>query len=239
MIKLGTNSIGKIYLGSNSIGKAYLGSNLVFQKGSSPTPSIQPVFYDALVFDGVASISTSYVLPSGCSVVCGFGYEAEKKAQAIFLASGGGGYLGVSIGGNSDATKRQMIVYYDSSSILATNHYLNWSNATYELFVTQQRFGWGDTSYTYTKGTAHPTGGLLIGTTGGATPPFTGRMGTLRVYGSETASATEASDFANYTPVATFRPCTYNGEAGLWYVEGDTFYGNTAGNGSLSVLNNS
>lgn len=39
MIKLGSNSIGKIYLGSNSIGKAYLGSNLVFQKGSSPTPA--------------------------------------------------------------------------------------------------------------------------------------------------------------------------------------------------------
>lgn len=39
MIKLGTNSIGKIYLGTNSIGRAYLGSNLVFQKGSSPTPA--------------------------------------------------------------------------------------------------------------------------------------------------------------------------------------------------------
>lgn len=39
MIKLGTNSIGGVYLGTNKIGKAYLGSNLVFQKGSSPTPS--------------------------------------------------------------------------------------------------------------------------------------------------------------------------------------------------------
>lgn len=39
MIKLGSNSIGKIYLGSNSIGKAYLGSSLVFQKGSSPQPA--------------------------------------------------------------------------------------------------------------------------------------------------------------------------------------------------------
>lgn len=38
MIKLGTNSIGKIYLGTNSIGRAYLGSNLVFQRGASPTP---------------------------------------------------------------------------------------------------------------------------------------------------------------------------------------------------------
>lgn len=42
MIKLGSNSIGKIYLGSNSIGKAYLGSNIVFQKGSSPTPPTPP-----------------------------------------------------------------------------------------------------------------------------------------------------------------------------------------------------
>lgn len=40
MIKLGTNSIGKIYLGSNSIGKAYLGSNLVFQRGSQPVQLI-------------------------------------------------------------------------------------------------------------------------------------------------------------------------------------------------------
>lgn len=39
MIKLGSNSIGKLYLGSNKIGKAYLGSNLVYQTGSGPSPS--------------------------------------------------------------------------------------------------------------------------------------------------------------------------------------------------------
>ena len=197
--------------------------------------TIQPVFYHALVFDGTAYIATSYVLPSGCSVHCSFGYETEKKAQSIFLAGGGGGYLGVSIGGGSNSTRRQMIPYYDSSSYLATNRYLNWSNKSYELFMTQKRFGWGNTAYTYTKGSAHPTGGLLVGTTGGSTPPFTGKMATLRVYGSDTANVTTAAGFDSYTPVATFRPCTYNGEAGLWYVEGSTFFGNTAGAGTLNV----
>ena len=39
MIKLGTNSIGKVYLGSTEIAKAYLGSTLVYQKAGEPTPN--------------------------------------------------------------------------------------------------------------------------------------------------------------------------------------------------------
>ncbi len=64
MIKLGSNSIGKIYLGSNSIGKAYLGSNLVFQKGGSgptpPTPTpILPAGYTELQY--VATDSRAFI----------------------------------------------------------------------------------------------------------------------------------------------------------------------------------
>ena len=61
MIKLGSNSIGKIYLGSNSIGKAYFGSNLVFQKGVSPTPPGPTPSYtlvDYIQGDGTAYIDT-------------------------------------------------------------------------------------------------------------------------------------------------------------------------------------
>ena len=59
------------------------------------------------------------------------------------------------------------------------------------------------------------------------------------VYGSDAQNVATYAGFDNYTPVATFRPCTYNGVAGMWHVEGNAFYGNTAEAGTLTVLNDS
>lgn len=125
-----------------------------------------------------------------------------------------------------------MMPYYDSSSALASNRYLNFSTATYTFFMTSKRFGWGNTAYTITKGALHPDGGIAFGK---GSQPYTGMLQPVRIYGSETENLTNFNDFANYTPVATFWPCTYNGVAGLWHVEASTFYGNTASSGTLTA----
>ena len=88
-----------------------------------------------------------------------------------------------------------------------------------------------------TKGTATPALGLDIGTADATA--FSGYMETIRVFGSDAKNVTSVSELNNYTPVYTLKPCTYNGEAGLWCEETSTFYGNTAGAGTLTVINNS
>ena len=196
--------------------------------------AVTPVFYNYLKFDGTAYIETTYVLPSGCSVRCSLGNETLKATQATFSATGGGGTIQLFYGGSTNSTRRQMLPYYDSSSYLASNRYLNFSYASYNYFMTSKRQGWGSTSYTFTKGSTHPTGGLRFGYGG---TPYTGTMMTFYVYGSDTQNLTSYDAFDNYTPVATFRPCTYNGVAGMWYVEGNTFFGNTAGSGTLTATN--
>ena len=92
MIKLGNNSIGKIYLGSNAIGKAYLGSNLVYQSGSPTPPGPSPVFYDYLKFDCTAFIETDIQIPENGSIRAGLGSESQKIKQRIMCAYTNGNY---------------------------------------------------------------------------------------------------------------------------------------------------
>lgn len=211
------------------------GGRILWQSGISPATSL--VYYDKLIFDGTAYIETTYVLPENCSIGVTLGNETVKASQGVFYSSGGGGYTSFAIGGNTDTTRRQMVPYYDSSSYLASNRYLKFSNALYSYFMTPSRFGWGSTSYTYTKGNLHPTGGLVLGALASKSTFYSGCMYAFRIYDSSASSATTYGALTANTAVATFRPCTYNGEAGMWYVEGNTFFGNSAGSGSLSVSN--
>ena len=237
MSYIGINSLGKLLLGTTEMAKAYLGTQLVYQSGNGPTPPSGVVFYDFLVFDGTAYIETNYVLPANCSIGGNFGYESQKISQRVFRSQGGGGYILLNYGGSTTTTRRQLVIFNDSSSALVSNLYVNFSYNSYSFFMTPFKYGIGNTSNSYTKGNKHPTGGIVFGDGIGG-QAFTGRMREFKVYDSGAASAASAIDLENnYTPVATFRPCTYNGEAGFWYVEGNQFFGNTAGSGTLSVLN--
>lgn len=240
MSYLYTDKIGRLYLGDTEIAKAYLGSTLVYQNGGTPTPTIEPVFYNYLYFDGVAYIRTNYVLPVNCSIRCTIGAETSKAAQHVFGAYGtNGGYTSIVYGGGTSSTRRQILPFYDSSSYLSSNRVLSFSYNTFSLFLTPQRFGWGNTAYSITKGNLHPDGPFNLGTTGGSssTQKFTGRFEIIRVYGSDASNVSSDSAFDNYTPIATFRPCTYDGDAGIWHVEGNSFFGNTATSGTLTASN--
>ena len=159
MSYLGTTEIGKMFLGDVEIDKAYLGDDLVFSSASGPAP-VAPVFYDYLYFDGAAYIDTDYALPSLFSLTVALGHETIKSSQVIFYAAGGDGGFRITYTSNTTSTNRRMGIYYDSTSINSSNRNLAWSYNEFNFFVTPKRFGWGNTTYTYTKGSNHPTGGV-------------------------------------------------------------------------------
>lgn len=237
MSYIGTTKIGGMYLGSTGIAKAYLGADLVFQKGSQPQP--QPVFYDSLVFDGIAYIETDIVPAANSSFAVRLGNETLKAGQRLFTAPTSVGYIGAILSpANTTSTRRYFTIYYGTSSALNSSRYLAWTYDTYGFFLTPKRFGWGSTSYTITKGNNNANGGLVIGQSSSLSgQPYTGTMGDFKIYGDDAQNVSSYSGFSSYTPTYTLRPCTYNGEAGLWCVETNTFYGNTAGSGLLSVRN--
>jgi hypothetical protein len=237
MSYIGTTEIGKMFLGSVEIDKAYLGDDLVFSSASGPAP-IAPEFYNYLYFDGTAYVNTDYYLPKLCSIRVSLGYESKKVAQRVFMANGSSAYISFIYGSATTSTNRRINIYYGSTSNLSGVRNLSFSHTTFGFFLTPKCYGWGNSSYTISKGSGHPTDAFQIGGWGSG-QPFTGRMATIRIYGSDAQNVSSDDGFDSYTPVATFRPCTYNGDAGLWCVETSTFYGNTAGAGTLTVSNNS
>ena len=205
-----------------------------------PTPTPTPVFYDRLVFDGTAYIETDLIPPTDASFLVRLGNETLKATQRGFNCPTPNGVIGMNYANGTTSTTRYFNVYYGQSSAVSTSRYLAFSTASYYFFLTPSHFGWGSTSYSITRGAENPSGHLSLGSNNSHTgQPYTGRMGIFKIYGSDAQNVTNTSDFANYTPVYTLRPCTYNGEAGMWCVETSTFYGNTAGAGTLSVLNDS
>lgn len=217
--------------------------------GGSPTPPDPPtppgpptpegvVFYDYLYFDGVAKIETDIILPPLASFAVPLGKETNKAAQRVFISSSGSGNLIQCIYGSSTtSTKRYLGTYYGSSSNLTTNNTINFSTETFNYFLTPKRVGYDSTGWSITKGSGYPTEGTLkIGgwSTGN---PYSGRMGTFLIFGSDAQNATTYNGLLAFTPVYTLRPCTYNGEAGFWCVETDSFYGNTAESGALIASN--
>lgn len=208
------------------------------------TSEVHPdvVFYDRLVFDGTAYIETDIIPPVDASFRVTLGHETIQGAQRLFMnACANSAYTGITITGTVGG-KRTMNIYYCSSSAAFSGLTLSWSYKDYTLYMTPKKAGVGDDAgKTLSAGNNAPSGGVLLGTNVAKNgQPFSGRMGRFLIYGSDAKNATGTTDLLNnYTPVYDLRPCTYNGEAGLWCMETSKFYGNTAGAGALSVMNNS
>ena len=208
--------------------------------GGSPVPPTPTgvVFYDKLVFDGTAHIQTDIFIPEDGVIRVTCGGETVKAAQGLFrqLGSGGSSVIAVWYGSATTTTTRKIACRYRTTTS-STTHDLAFGSTRLSLFLTPYYLGWGTAKYSITKGTETPALGLDIGTADANA--FSGFMEAYRVYGDDAKNATSASELINnYTPVYTLQPCTYNGEPGLWCIETSTFYGNTAGAGQLSVMNN-
>lgn len=194
-----------------------------------------PVFHTRLVFDGTAYIDTDVPIPENGSLQVTLGYEATKGTQRIFSADG---IFDAYLNGSTNATSRFFSACYGSTSAVVSGTQLSlaWTYNSYGFFLTPKRVGYGTTTKTFTKGANTPTGGLVVGVNSSHTGvPFTGKiMSRIKIFGDDAQNVTQNSDFSNYTPVATLRPCTYLGEAGLWWVEQSRFFGNSAGSGTLT-----
>lgn len=231
MIKLGNNNIGDIYLGSTPIKKAYLGNDLIYQKGEG---GLGPVFHTYLVFDGDSGIETNISIPANGSLSVTLGNETQKVSQGVFgSGTTADGAIRHFLGGATTTTTRNMVAFYDSTAYVDYQD-LAFSSPIYALYMTPNGWGWGNAYHAYTKGNNHPTGNITFGISSNS-QRYTGQMQTFCVYGTDAQNATSSSEIKSYTPIATLRPCTYNGEAGLWHVEGNTFYGKTVGTGTLTV----
>ena len=227
-----------MYLGTTEIAKAYLGTDLVFQKGS-PTPQYTPVFYDKLIFDGTAYIETDVMVPSDGSITAQLGNETSKAVQCLFGQGNGSYYIvrGTFLNMTTTTSNRIIAARYDNNT--ASTATLSFGTTTYNFFLTPKKFGWGATATNVTKGSQTPTTGIFFGKNNGTTvPAYSGTLGIVKIYDSSAQNVATYDGFSSYTPVATLRPCTYNDAPGLWYVEGNKFFGNSAGAGSLTAANN-
>lgn len=210
--------------------------------GSSPTPpgpTPTPVFYDRLVFDGTAYIETDVIPPVNASLRTTVGYETLKAPQRVFQCQAANStVIGINYNSDTNTRYRYFGVYYGDTSAVSATHRLDFSTDWFSLWLTPNRIGAYSYVYSFTKGPNAAIGPLMIGTNVSHTgQPFTGRMSRFIIYGSDAQNVAQTSDFNNYTPLYTFKPCTYNGEAGMWCIETSRFYGNTAGSGTLTVLN--
>ena len=205
--------------------------------GEPPAPA--PVFYTYLKFDGTAYIDTDITPGGNDSYRVYLGDESVKASQTIFIVPASSYRIGVIYGSATTSIERNFSIYYGASSAVSTGKKLAFSYAKYGFFITPNGFGYGTTFNSFTKGNTGPSGPLVLGNNANhdASRLYTGTMGTFYIYGSDAQNCQTNSAFDNYTPTHTLRPCTYNGEAGLWCVETSTFYGNSAGAGTLSVSN--
>lgn len=240
MIKLGSNSIGKIYLGSNSIGKAYLGSSLVFQKGGGTLP-YTPVAY--IQTDGVAYIDTN---------IKGNTPKSSELKLAPVMASTFATHLGSRLGDN-----RHLLVCQWGNSGYAYDNYITYSyyNGTNQgismatsitnytplivrtkLNSNEQYFGikqQGESQFTeVTASFAHSVSTNLNmylfarnqdGSASQNSPSGT-RVYYCKIY----------SDVSFSTLVFDGVPCVYNNAYGLWDKVSNSFFGNAAGSGAFS-----
>lgn len=205
--------------------------------GGSPQPVIEPVFYDYLVFDGTAYILTPKWEVQNPSFVADLGDETTKAAQRLFMALPQ--LTGVTLSSSTTSTTRAFSFYYGSSSSKNAAQRLAFSTARYSLWMTPKRVGVNASTASITMTAVTLSSGIYIGySTSLSGQRYTGKMGIFKIYGADAQDVSSLSGFDSYTPVYTLRPCTYNGEAGMWCPETSTFYGNSAGAGSFSVMNN-
>ena len=200
----------------------------------------KPVFYNNLYFDGAAYIDTD-IIPTGQNTFrVSIGYESQKSAQHVYDFLTTNGRVRLSYGSNTTSTTRKVNIWYDGSgsgSLKSVD--VAFSVDYYSTILTPYRFFYYSEKTEFSGGgNGVGTGPLVIGALSSHSGNFfTGRISQFRIYGPDAKDITVGSQLNNYTPVITLRPCTYKGEAGLWYVEGNKFYGNTAGSGTLTASN--
>ena len=213
--------------------------------GSTPPPPFPPApagvtFYRKLVFDGTAYIDTGITPTNGDCFKVKLGGETLIGPQNVFMAptTNSSNFLGMRYGANTTSARRIPVINYASTNKNGNQRAIYWATTEFTFFLTKTTFGWDSDYWAISGGSNAINDVLVLGSQPDHTgQQYTGFMGTFYIYDSDAKGAQSADAFDNYTPKYTLWPCTYNGEAGFWCLENNTFYGNTAGAGTLSVSN--
>lgn len=210
---------------------------MIASGGSTPpSPTPQPEFHSRLVFDGLAQIQTDIIPQTDWSMRVSVGGETRQAVQGIFSArKNGDAVVGMWFNSSSNSSKRVLAARYFSTTTDSDHPQKNDYTTRLGLFLTPYRFGYDNTVYSIASNGEAPDAGIMMGAEAGGYN-YTGKLGWFYIYGADAKNATNNADLRdNYTPIYTLRPCTLDGEAGYWCVETSHFYGNTAGQGTLSV----
>ena len=194
-----------------------------------------PVFYDFVRPSGAgAEVDTGVLLPSLCSIEVQAYATANFGRRGIVGANDGdGGITHITLQTSGGARNWQCV--YDGGSAGSRNG--GSLNARIYCCLTPYRFFGSMSSTNLTKGSVAPTTTLRIFKFGSFTETAASlAVGPVYIYGEDAKNATSRTALEEFTPVASFLPCTFKGNAGFWYVEEDRFIGNI-GTGTLSAFN--
>ena len=191
-------------------------------------------FHTRIKFDGTAQVQTDIIIPENGSISASAGHESTTGVQGIFSAKKDDTVVtGIWINSASTSSVRRFSARYDSTTTDDDEDHAGY-NIQVGLFITPYKWGFGDRSYSHVKGSLRPNSGLTLGAEASGNK-YTGRLSTVKIFGSDAQNALNAIELNTYTPVYTLKPCIYNGSVGYWCFETSTFYGNTAGSGTLTV----
>lgn len=198
--------------------------------GSSPASPLQ--FFDFLKSDGKSYINTGVVLDGSIQfdIEGVFGCIGKFRNEECLVSSYNGS-RGFNVFFTGDDTSRKMSTYVGAHNYLDARGW--WNNFNVKLTfdgTSSYAFYVDETSTTFSsdKGNSNSPVTLLARADAASLPAQigTGYCGTITIkYG------------AGLVNQKTFRPCVFNGEAGMWCVEENQFYGNAASSGFFFVAN--
>ena len=240
-------------LSSNDGDTLITGTNTIIVTYQSQTGSVSvtavaaPVFFSKINLQGGAYIETDIMLPENFSMilVCDNANTGSTQGYGIIGCSGAtSGRFELNRNSLGNNFSKNYYYYgtdnYTGSLQLNTTDYPSWTP-----WMTPNKYGNGGATKTYTKGAGTPNGVLVVGKTSHANK-YQGFFyassslngGCIKILGDYAQNAAGYEDLVSMAALYTLKPCVYNNEHGLWCLENNKFYGNTASVGTITCSNN-
>lgn len=183
------------------------------------------VFYEKLIGDGVAYINT------GAPYVEGYTYAARlciPQTTNSWVMGAWTGNKGVTVTRNGNYVRLRLNTA-DTNAVSIGSDVVGYHDIDF-VFTTQSNISYTLDNTTVNTGRMASNGGsnvFLFGYSSGAA------VGTYARNPSSFQSYTVKNESLN--EVMHLVPCTYNGEAGMWDLVSQTFFGNAASSGQFTV----
>lgn len=181
-----------------------------------------------LVSTGIKTDITAFPTTLGTyAIACGFRNRATTTTRMFTMMFTQSNYIGFGFGSERTYTSNAYTASHKKVRMVSTIKNGSQKFEYYRGTETAITF-----SYTYTSSALANAGVTLFKARAGSGTTLDTRNGGVRMWACKIYSSPDAT-----SPVRDFRPCTYNGEAGLWDMVEGKFYGNANTQGSFSVGN--